>query len=572
MKSVMIASLSAALAMSATPAKATPDAPSQTADAIGQPASDTDFPRCDGYAAPKGKSDGIARETFLLGALSRSADIRRTDMWSVGELGLAACDRALADPRLIDDFWLRRANMLQAKALHLLAAGQPEQAMTLAQDSDTLGSAHDDRYFVQSIGIGNQAVRIWALMAMTREAEARAAIARLRASRPWSQSVQNLASRLDTQLDGSFATQSKELRNDIPLFPEKAHGLFWMYFLNGDYAEARAIAPAVSFDLPKQRGGWTLRGADQDALNMIKSRASFQGGWAYAEAVAGQTDRARSRLADADAEVDEIMVPPPPRENNRPPRKKDVEDHARRLPHAHAAKDELARWQAAIAFRPKLATLPAEQAQEEFARNRLMTLPILPDVLMSLPQHSAAEKAETEQLLAKLRGEIDAERIRSLIFSVKELMDSLPRPETPRVVPVLKPAGDGSFLNDSGLSRAREQDSDIWTIRYTHLLAPIAAVEELAMLGAAQTAQREGHDSLLLLNRVSIVRTTNVSGLYVGNYEQNSGYEAQLRVRFVNAAALPEDLQGMAWRLIPAQRVIDDLSSRYRQGGLTVAW
>ena len=153
-----------------------------------------------------------------------------------------------------------------------------------------------------------------------------------------------------------------------------------------------------------------------------------------------------------------------------------------------------------------------------------------------------------------------------------ELMALLPRPETSKIVPTLKPAGDGYFLSDSGLSRNQEGKSDIWTIRYTHNLAPIAAVEELAMLGAAQTARREGYDGMILLSRLSISRTTNVSGMYVGSYQQNSGYEAQMRVRFVNAGALPADLAGMEWRVIPAQKAIDQLSDRYKTGGLTIAW
>lgn len=568
MKFRMIALLSAVFAVMAAPdeAAAAPDAEN------GQTASDTDFPHCDGYAAPQGKSDGIARETYMFGALSRSADIRRAEMWSFGETGLAACDRALADPRLTAGFWLRRANMLQAQALHAVAAGQPERAMTLTQDSDALGAAHDDRYFVQSIGVGNQAVRSYALIALKREDEARAAIDRLRASRPWSQSVQHLAMRLALRLDDSFAAQSKEIRRVLPLSPEKAISLFWMHFLNGDYRDAQQIAPIVSFDLPRQRGGWTLRGADQDALDTIKARASFQGAWAYAEAVAGHADRAEALLDEADAEVEEIMVPPPPRENGRPPKKQDIEDHARRTPYAREARDELALWRAAVQFRPMVAVSPIEETQREFARRRLETLPIIPDILISLPQQNPADKLETQQLLAKLRGELNIARAQSLDLPVKDMMDLLPRPETPRVIPVLKPAGDGYFLSDSGLTRRREDDSEVWTIRYTHLLAPMAAIEELAMLGAAQTARREGYDSLLLLNRMSITRTTTVTGMYVGRYEQNSGYEAQMRVRFVHAAALPDDLRDMAWRLVPVQNVIDELSNRYRQGGPTIAW
>lgn len=534
-------------------------------------ASDTDFFRCDGYAAPKGKVDGISQESFIFGG-TRSADIRRGEMWIWGETGVAACDRALADARLIDAFWLRRANLIQAKALHSIAANRPEQALTLTTESGALGAAHDDRYFTQSIGAGNEGVRAYALIATGRKDEAKAAIDRLRTGRPFAQSIQQLATRLQLHLDASFSGQSQEIRNVIPLSPEKAGSLFWMHFLHGNYAEARAIAPVVSFDLPKQRGGWTLHGADQNVLDGIGLRSTFYGAWAYADTVTGHNDHAASLLTEANAEVEEIMAPPQPRSDGRPPKKKNVEEYERRLPYARKAKDELALWKAAINFRPRVTIQPIGETHSAFLKMRLDTLPIAPDILMNVPQENPAEKAEAQTALASIRNRLEAERIAALDFPVKDVIALLPRPETPKVVPRLKPAGDGYFLSASGLTRDREGKSDIWTIRYTHLLAPIAAVEELAMLGAALTAKKEGYDSLLLLSRIGIARTTNVTSYYGGGYQQNSGYESQMRVRFLNASAIPQELQGMEWRLIPAQRVIDELANRYTEGGITIAW
>jgi len=531
-----------------------------------------DFSSCDGYAAPKGKSDGIARETFLFGAASRSADIRRKDIQIFGDRGLRACDRALADPRLVEDFWLRRANLLQAKAVHAIGAGQPELALTLADESDALGTAHRDPYFTQSIGLGNQGVRAYALIALDRKDEATEAIDGLAKSRPLAQSVGELALRLRTHLDPSFVTHASALTAAIPLAPERGRALFWMNFLRGEYDEARVVAPTISFDLPKQRGGWTLRGADREALEQIGFRASVAGAWAYAETVAGHHERAKTLLTDASAEIDEIIAPPPPRADGRPPKKQDMEDHARRLPFARKAKAELDLWGAAIAFRPRIAIMPAAETEAEMRNKRLQTLPIAPDILTIMPFDSPEEKAEADMVLASVRGRLDVTRSDALKLSTQDLMEMLPRPETPKVVPTLKPAGDGYFLSDSGLSRNREGKSDIWTIRYTHLIAPIAAVEELAMLGAAQTAQREGYDSMLLLSRISISRTTNISGLYVGSYQQNSGYEAQMRVRFVNAGTLPADIADAGWRIVAAKQVIDELSNRYKAGGLTIAW
>lgn len=538
----------------------------------GTTAPDSEFPLCDGYTAPKGKSDGLSRETFMFGAASRSADIRRSAIIYFGQRGLTACEKVLRDGRLIDAFWLRRANLLQAQAVHAIAAGQPDRALELTTQSDALGAANRDSYFAQSVGNGNRGIRAYALIALGRKDEALAEIEGLRSNRPWAQSIRELAIQLHMHLDNSFAAQRDEMKAAIPLAPEKARILFWMQFLHGDYTAAREMAPIISFDLPKQRGGWTLSGGETRALADIEMRAKTEGAWAYSEAVVGHEQRAKALIAEARADLDDMMVPPPPQPNGRPPRKQDVENHARRLPHARAAKDELTRWETAIAFRSSLKSRSIGETQAMFQREGLNELMILPDILTQVREIDPDGKEEIDTILANLRNELDTSRIKALDFSTRDLMMFLPRPETPKIVPVLKPAGDGYFLSDSGLSRRRESESDIWTIRYTHMLAPIATVEELAMLGAAQTARREGYDSLILLSRLSISRTTHVSGPYTGSYKQNSGYEAQMRVRFVNAGALPADLDGMGWRVIPAQKIIDELSDRYKSGGLTIAW
>ncbi|MEJ2796361.1 hypothetical protein WBO27_01980 [Sphingopyxis sp. CCNWLW8] len=270
----------------------------------------------------------------------------------------------------------------------------------------------------------------------------------------------------------------------------------------------------------------------------------------------------------AGVELDEIMAPPPPRTDGRPPRKKDVEAHARRQPHARKARDELNLWAAAIAYRPMIAIKPIEQSHAEMRKKRLVELPIAIDVLRLTPQMGPDDKADVERAIAAIEMRNAQERSAALDLSFDEFMEMLPKPETPKVVPVLKPAGDGYFLSDTGLSRNREGDSDTWTIRYTHALAPKAAVEELALLGAAQTARKEGFDRLLVLSRIALTRTTHVSGGYIPPFDQNSGYEAQLRVRFFHATQIPMDLRGAEWRLVSVEDIITELSPRYREGAI----
>src|SRR3569623_1955318 len=82
------------------------------------------FTACDGYEDPKSKGDGMTTSPLLWGLARGNADIRETPMFAFNADGVAACDRALADARLLPGYQLRRAHLLQAKAVHQIGASQ----------------------------------------------------------------------------------------------------------------------------------------------------------------------------------------------------------------------------------------------------------------------------------------------------------------------------------------------------------------------------------------------------------------------------------------------------------------
>jgi hypothetical protein len=214
-----------------------------------------------------------------------------------------------------------------------------------------------------------------------------------------------------------------------------------------------------------------------------------------------------------------------------------------------------------------------EEAFASYQSARIAVLPIFPTVLGRLNLATPEEAAAREQALDEYRKGVERERRNLSALSGRELLNALPRHLTEKMMPVMKRAGDGFFLSDTGLSKAREGKSDVWTIRFVHKYAPIHVVEEMAMFGAALTALDQGRDSVLVLSRRSAELTTNVLSYYGSGSSYASGYEAQLRVQFVDSGRLPPELAGMEWRAIPAKDIVDDLSARYRQGGgITIAW
>lgn len=528
----------------------------------------SDFDQCDGYDAPDRKTDGMTTTPRLWGLTSATADIRR-DTIILSRSGLAACDGALADPLLIDAYWLRRANLLQAKGLHALSVGDTDLALTLLDQSDALGAK--DPLFGGSLGLANRAVRAFALIKAKRKDAALAEIARFEQARPWSASIRRLGFLLRMQIEpGSFM---ERLRADAPLLPENAMALFWNAFSEGDYALAQEYAPTITFALPKMRGGWRIEDSPSPESSAIERRADLAGAWAFARAMTGQMAQSDALLAEAEADLAEAAAPPPNRAGGKPPRARDVEAWHERLPSTRIGGDKLRNWRAARDVVLAAGKGPATDDLRAFRASPAAALPVLPALLARLKLAGPEEVAARDRLLADDRKDLADARGKAFDLTLDELLPMLPRHQTAKMIPVLKPAGDGYFLSDTGLSRAREGDGEISTLRFVHKYAPIPVVEEMAMLGAAMTALREGKDGFVILSRRSAVLTTHVMGYYAHLSDANSGYEAQLRVRFVNRAALPPDLAAAPWRVIPAQQVFDSLSKRYRQSsGVTIAW
>lgn len=529
-------------------------------------ASANEFEMCDGYDPPTRRIDGLTNRDTLWGLAT--VDIRRGN-FPLGIAGQQACDRALANPLLVEGFWLRRANLLQAKALHALFEGKHDVALEALVQSDALGKA--DPLFAASLGLGNRAIRAFVLGDMGRKQDALAELALMEQARPWSASVRRLTFRLRMRLDA--ASFMPALRADMPLVPDNAVALFWNSFILGDYAAAIDYAPAVSFDLPKMRGGWQIDGARRDELGAIIRRTELAGAHGFALAMRGRQSDSEAVLKAAADELTELMAPPPDRAPGRPARKSDIEDWQQRLPFGRIGSARLAAWRSGIEIALAAGRRDATEDLKAFDASPAAKLPILPGLLARVKIASPAEGAERDKLLAGFRADADTGRQKVVAFSVRDLVPLLPRHQTAKMVPVLKPAGDGYFLSDTGLSRARERDTDVWTLRFVHKFAPIQVVEEMVMFGAANTALREGKDSLIILSRRSAELTTHISSYYGMSSTENSGYEAQVRVHFVNAGQLPAAMAGAGWRVISAKSVIDDLAKRYRQSsGATMAW
>lgn len=526
-------------------------------------AAGADFQTCDGYPAPTAKGDGMTTSTFLFGLASQNEDIRRSRAVEMGVPAVDACERALSDPLLLPAFQLRRAHLLQAKALYQIASGTPQTALETLAASDAIGATIAGNGFRDSLAIGNRAVRAYALTDLGRTAEALGEADAVEAARPYAHSIVALANIVRLHLDSTLDAQLALLKRQAPLFPNGLLGFFDLALDANRLTEVAEIGDDLTFELPRTRGGWTVEGEEALQYQLIAARAEIAGAHAYALAATGKPDAAATVIAAARQDLDEAMVPPPAPPPGKKLSRRLVADFDSRSTQGRLGVEALDIWTRLISLRKDAAGMapqPFFDVLKTFPKGRV---PVIIDLVTQLRIADARDDAARQSFLSEIRSTINRRRLSDIRSSPSDLREALPRPETAAMQPRFKLAGDGYFLSDNGFSRRRMDDADKWTIRFTHHLASAATVEELALLSAAKQAERDGYDGLLVLTSRTLVRTTRMISYWSGTSELPAGREGQLTVLFVRQGALPQAYRDRGWRLLKTGEIIAALSARY---------
>ncbi|MEO7691535.1 MAG: hypothetical protein ABIS51_19790 [Sphingomonas sp.] len=531
-------------------------------------AASADFQACDGYEIPSAKSDGMTTTGLLWGLARGNADIRKGATTIVASEGVLFCDQALADPLLLPAYQLRRAHLLQAKAVHQIAGRDPAGALQSLEQSDAIGKVIGTAAFANSVALGNHEVRAFALAALGRKLEAIAETEALAAARPWSPSTQRLAFAIRMKIDPDLDGQLKGMKAGAPIDPAMLGNIFWIAMGAGKFDIAASVGGQIDFEMPGTRGNWTIANEDTRKYRIIVDRAGQAGAWAYSLATTGQGPAGEAAIASARRIANEAMAPPPMPESGKLS-KSAARDLALRQDAGLRALDLLDKWEWAVRFREQIAQKTPDDlmaglkafgpAQGDNPTPR----DIVSDMLGHLPAPTPAAVAQRDAIVAAFYQRFDTARRHGLEMSTADLEKALPRPETPAMQPNFKHAGDGYFLSDNGFSQRRLDDPEIRTVRFTHGLASAATVEELALLSAATLAQREGKDGLLILSRRNLERTTTMVGYYSNGAEIPSGREASMNVVFVKIGALPERYKGYDWRVLNVATIIADLAPRF---------
>lgn len=514
------------------------------------------FTRCDGYQAPS-RADGLTTATWLYGLASTTADQRRSET-ELGAAGVAACNAALADPLLKPAFTMRRAHLLQSKAMHLIAQGNFRDAIASLNESDAAGRA--EPLFNGSLGQGNRALRATALFGLGKSNEAEAALSELERLRPYAVSLQILAASVRMQFEDDRAKQIAILEREAAVLPDARHRLFWLAMMYDDYASALRLAPGVRFDVPRDRIGWTTENGDIEKYRLIKDKAEFAGALAFAQLASGQGEAAAATIRGIRDAIADWVRPPPPPPQGQSLRKSEVRDFEARKTSGAAARAALAPWESALALHVEAKGKSIAEI-DRLVSDRKPTVFAISSLVASAAAPQPTDTANIQAVLKELEASKDAARLKQDKIGFKDLVKLLPRPETPAMQPKMQTEGAGIMRSDlNGYGVRNNEEPGSFTVRFGTATGSMAMADEAALLAAANHAVKLGNDSFFVDTRQSIQRTTQIVGMYGGGPTVPSGYEVRLCVRPMNAAAVPADQRG---KLVNAAAVINALSNKF---------
>lgn len=532
------------------------------------------FDQCDGYGTPSGDGDGMtkaATQLFgIIGTLGSAGNTRRTTP-ELGAQGITSCDAALADTRLADRYWLRKASLLRARAVHDLAIGKPDDAIADLDRAAAAIRTPDDPFVRRSMTLGIDFVRAMALLAKGDRDRGLALIEAVHAQRPFDRRL-SLAALAATGDDTSKLGET--IAHDTAgLDPRFVSTIYELAFDRGDFAAVVALypqlkAPTKTGDIGIPKWETKVQDAKRDS-QMIAFAAKSAGMYAYALAALGRMDEARAALNDAKTRAN-LAIPaeiPPLAEGQNEGSKAKLERSMNALL-VRTGRNSLAAvdtWAKIIDLRAALASSDPQKAADELLSAKVPTRGVAFDLV-----HQLSQKLPNDEKMKKLATDIDAAQNAppKIDASLTKLVfEALPHSELAQRVATYRKAN-SDFIGYlwggvSGFKTVEGDGPNLVTVKFTGEKSSASVVEEMTLLRAADLARERGKTGFVILERRDYERT--VSTTYYGSTLRSDpqGYSTELDIELVDMAALPTQYRAVSWRVIPADKVLAELGPVY---------
>lgn len=291
MKQILAAAVAATAIMAAAPVHAGASA---------------DFSGCDGLKKPKSKDDGMRGDATM--SSFRFSNPRST---------IAACNRALERKELKATQNLRRAHLLRARAAAHIQLSEADKALADLDRAETqIAQYRGEFFFDRSMGVSLDLLRAFALHQKGQTDEASALAERASGLRPYAVSVQ-LASTAVLDAVASSDTDVATLWAPIARIQPSTRPVMEARIASSSGPEAalaqaleKATDEAVEIPSGQEIGvrvailGLGLEPVIAQVLNSLAEEMTI----AYALAADGQTEKAKAKLAEVDAALNEVTA------------------------------------------------------------------------------------------------------------------------------------------------------------------------------------------------------------------------------------------------------------------------
>jgi hypothetical protein len=484
-----------------------------------------------------------------------------------GENGIALCTSLLSHPRLLPEYRLRRASLLEARGLHRLGANDSGGSLAdfdLAREAAGGNDALTERSFL----LGLRLVRAYAqFKAGHNEEAARESLAVL-AARPYETVFAQTAAQLHFAAARDWPAYLRNLREIARADPNLIAMLYTLAFYRGEFGEMIALHPQIVLGTPRvPTGGFEIVGLDRQLARAVVTRAMLDGAFAYAVQVRGRSNLADQAMAAARETMLIAMAVPMPPPDHRQPTRAQRDRHAVMLSMRPEAERVLGEWERMIRLRRLVTDNNIEAVVIDLQNKPIDPTPAALELFEAMVRARPGLGPEMAVMIDRLRHRLATEVNEAVGLSLRELASHLPEPESPQRMPAYD-SGAG-LLSGGGYTLSPGTLPGAQVIRFSSGRGSISVANELALLRAAQLAREGGHRGILVLRRRGVVRSMTY-GYGFGGPATPAGQEAEIEIVFVNPDALPAGYGNAGWRVLDPEAIWTRLSPVYLRARETV--
>jgi hypothetical protein len=520
-------------------------------------AAKADFETCDGLRAPGSKGDGMeSAPSDFYGFRGRIPT-----NWTAQ---IAACNRALADPKLLPTQTLRKVNLLRARALGYFGSGDHDKALVEIDSAEVAGATlAADPLYARSMAISLALTRaaIWTAKGDVIKATGFARLAS--DARPYSNRVQSVVTSIlrQNRIDGLGG--ASPFARLLPLAPESVSDQFSYLISNSRFDLAVKQFPRLKTEFPKIDGSVLFSNnfslpEEKLLKSLIVSLES-----AYAFAATGDATRAKAILADTRTKFGEAIKPVVNPEG--------VVQPASRL--EGPLKNFVEQWsmliEGRIAVNEKRPTDALKAIVGQAVPVSSAGLDLLTTLRTALPEAQRPLAPDPEALATKL-----AEQRKVDAINVEALQRALPAAETSNKIADYKKSSKpllsklllvGKAYAPDGFRSKVDAATGIATVEYLGAQASATVVEELTLLHAADLARKQGKAGFLIVARRDFSRTLTTTRGYssIPISSRPAGFKTEMDVQFVDPTNIPLALASEADRVLLAEKVYTNLAPIY---------